>query len=299
MDGGTLLVQWVISGLSLGGLYALMALGLSLVYSILRLVNFAYGELIMVAGYTLFLLNPTPIPFLIVVCIAIALAAITSMMTERVAFRPVRSADPNTGLITSFALSALLQNAALLFISPRPQGVPMPALFTDNVRIGAVFFAQRDLISLVVSLILLGLLVAFLTRTKLGIGLRAAADDFTMASLLGVNANRIIAVAFALSGLLAGAVAIFWVGRVGTVTADVGTTPVLVAFVAIVIGGMGSLTGAAVGGFLLGFLNVGLQFVLPSDLLVFRQAFLFGIVILVLLFRPGGLIASGRTVDRV
>jgi branched-chain amino acid transport system permease protein len=299
MDFLSTVLQFIISGLSLGGLYALMALGLAVVYGILKLVNFAYGELVMVAGYTLLVLGAGPLPWLVAALLCVGMAALTSILVERAAFRPVRQASANTMLITSFAVSALLQNAALLFVSPRPQAVAMPNFFTTSLRSGDLFISQRDILSLVISVIVLVALTVFLRRTTLGIALRASADDFVMARAMGVRANQVIAAAFAISGLLAGIVAIFWVGRVGTVTPTLGVTPVLVAFVAIVIGGMDSLPGAVLGGYLIGFLTVGLQFILPQELLQFQQAFLFLVVILVLLFKPEGLISNRRAIERV
>jgi len=295
----TSLAQFLISGSSLGGLYALMALGLALVYGILKLVNFAYGELVMIGGYTLLVVATGPIPWLIAAGVAVGMALLTSVLLERVAFRPVRQASANTMLITSFAVSALLQNLARLFISPRPQAVPVPSFLTKSLRLGDVFVAQRDLISLGVSLLLLLLLTLFLKRTTLGIALRASADDFVVARVLGVRANAVIATAFAISGFLAGVVALFWMARVGSVTPQIGLTPVLIAFVAIVIGGMDSLVGAVIGGYLLGFVTVGLQLWLPPSLRVFSQAFLFVLVILVLLFKPEGLISNRREIERV
>jgi branched-chain amino acid transport system permease protein len=297
------ILQFLINALSLGGLYALMALGLALVYGILRLVNFAYGELVMVGGYTLLVLGAGPLPWAIVAIFSVGMAVITSLLLERVAFRPVRHASPMTMLITSFAVSALLQNAAILFISPRSKPVRVPTFFIENITVnlagGELLISKSNLVSLVVSLGLLGLLTLFLTRTTLGMALRAAADDFVMTRLLGVRANQVIATAFAISGGLAGVVALFWVGRSGSVVYSIGVTPVLIAFVATVIGGMESLTGAVVGGYLLGFLTVGLQSVLPQTLLDYRQAFTFTIVILVLLFRPQGLIRGTASAERV
>lgn len=291
--------QFFVSGASLGGLYALMALGLALVYGILKLVNFAYGELVMIGGYTLLVVARGPVPWVIAGAVCVGMALLTSVLLERVAFRPVRQASANTMLITSFAVSALLQNLARLFISPRPQAVPLPDFFTRSLTFGGNFVSQRDIISLVVSLVVLLALTLFLRRTTLGIALRASADDFVMARVLGVRANAVIATAFAISGLLAGVVALFWMARVGTVTPQIGLTPVLIAFVAIVIGGMDSLPGAVLGGYLLGFLTVGLQLWLPADLREFSQAFLFALVIFVLLFKPEGLISNRREVERV
>jgi branched-chain amino acid transport system permease protein len=292
-------LQFIINALSLGGLYALMALGLVIVYGILRLVNFAYGELVMVAGYTLLVLGAGPIPWLIVAVISVGMAVLTSLLLERVAFRPVRQASATTMLITSFAVSALLQNAAILFVSPRAKAVVTPSFFTENFQVGNLLISKGNLAGLVVSLLLLGLLTLFLRRTLLGIALRAAADDFVMTRLVGIRANQVIATAFAISGFLAGVVALFWIGRLGSVGPFVGSTPVLIAFVAAVVGGMESLTGAVIGGYLLGALTVGLQLVLPQSLLDYRQAFVFAIVLLVLLFRPQGLVRGPAVTERV
>ena len=292
-------LQFIINALSLGVLYALMALGLVIVYGILRLVNFAYGELVMVAGYTLLVLGTGPIPWLIVAVISVGMAVLTSLLLERVAFRPVRQASPTTMLITSFAVSALLQNAAILFVSPRAKAVVTPSFFTENFQVGNLLISKGNLAGLVVSLLLLGLLTLFLRRTLLGIALRAAADGFVMTRLVGIRANQVIATAFAISGFLAGVVALFWIGRLGSVGPFVGSTPVLIAFVAAVVGGMESLTGAVIGGYLLGALTVGLQLVLPQSLLDYRQAFVFAIVLLVLLFRPQGLVRGPAVAERV
>ncbi len=293
------ILQFLINALSLGGLYALMALGLAIVYGILRLVNFAYGEIVLVGAYSLLVFGQGPLPWIIVAIISVSMAVIASVLLERVAFRPVRNASPNTMLITSFAVSALIQNSATLFISPRPRAVQTPSFFIENVNLDGLLISKGNIISLVVSLAMLGALTLFLRRTILGNSLRAAADDFIMTRLLGVRANQVIAVAFAISGLLAGVVSLFWIGRIGSVVPFLGLTPVLIAFVSTVIGGMESLTGAVVGGYLLGFVNVGLQLLLPQDLLVYRDAFTFSFVILILLFRPQGLISGAYSRERI
>jgi branched-chain amino acid transport system permease protein len=284
------LIQYVISALSLGGLYALMALGLVIVYGILRLVNFAYGELIMVAGYGLLLFGRSPLPWIIVAILSVIAAVIAGVGMERIAFRPVRNTSPTTMLITSFAVSNLLQNIALLTISPRPRAPRLPDLFIKNVEIGNVSVKIVDVVGLVVSLFALGVLTVFLRRTIIGLSLRAAADDFTMTRLVGVRANRVIAAAFAVSGFMAGIVALFWIGRTGQVWPAVGLQPVLIAFIASVVGGMETLKGAVLGGYVLGFLTMGLQTWLPQGVNNYRDAVMFGIVIIVLLIRPQGLV---------
>lgn len=284
-------VQYGVLSASLGGLYALMALGLVIVYGILKLINFAYGELVMVAGYGLLLFgNQGWMPWAIVAVLSIVAAVIAAVGMERIAFRPVRNASPTTMLITSFAVSNLLQNLALLMISPRPRAPNLPAFFVKNTEIGGISFKVVDLAGLIVSIVALVALSAFLKRSIMGLSLRAAADDFTMTRLVGVNANRVIAAAFAVSGLLAGIVSLFWVGRIGQVYPSIGLQPVLIAFIASVAGGMSTLKGAVVGGYALGFLTMGLQTWLPREVNNYRDAVMFGIVILVLLVRPDGLV---------
>ncbi|MGD9712155.1 MAG: branched-chain amino acid ABC transporter permease [Thermomicrobiales bacterium] len=284
------LAQYVVTSLSLGGLYALMALGLVIVYGILRLINFAYGELVMVAGYGMLIVGRSPWPWIFVAMLSVIAAIVAALLMERVAFRPVRNSSPTTMLITSFAVSALLQNLALLFISPRPQVPRLPDMFTDNIRWRGIRIDVLDLIGLVVSVVALMAMTVFLRKTITGLSLRAAADDFTMTRLMGVKANRVIATAFAISGLMAGVVALFWVGNARSTTPTIGLEPVLIAFIASVVGGMSSLKGAVLGGYVLGFLTIGLQTWLPQDINAYRDAVLFGIVILVLLVRPEGLI---------
>lgn len=284
------LIQYLVSSLSLGGLYALMALGLVIVYGILRLVNFAYGELVMVAGYGLLLFGESPLPFIIVAILSVIAAIIAGVAMERVAFRPVRNSNAMTMLITSFAVSTLLQSIALLAISPRPRAPNLPGIFVESVTIGSLQVKIVDLIGIVAGVLALVSLTVFLRRTVIGLALRAAADDFTMTRLLGVPANRVISAAFAISGMMAGIVAIFWIGRTGQTYPTVGLQPVLIAFIASVLGGMESLKGAVLGGYVLGFLTIGLQTWLPQGVNNYRDAVMFGIVILVLLIQPQGLI---------
>lgn len=293
-------LDFLINAISLGSTYALLALGMVIVYGILKLVNFAYGELIMITGYSLFVIALGPrLPWIIMAVLAVGVAVLTSYLTERVAFRPVRSNSLTAMLITSFAVSTLLQNAALLIISPRARGVPLPDVFSESAVIWGQSVPIRSLLAIVTSLLLLGLLVILLRRTVLGIALRAASDNFRMTRMLGVPANLVISVAFAISGLLAGVVGLFWVGRTASVTPTIGAAPLLVAFVATVIGGMRSLLGAVVGGYIYGIVFSLIGVLLPQGLLEFREAFMFLIVILILLFRPEGLIRGANSSRRV
>jgi branched-chain amino acid transport system permease protein len=293
-------LDFIINAISLGSTYALLALGMVIVYGILKLVNFAYGELLMIAGYSLFVLSLGPrMPWIVMAVLAVGVAVLTSYLTERVAFRPVRSNSLTAMLITSFAVSTLLQNAALLIISPRARGVPLPDVFSQSAVVLGQSVPIRNILAIVTSLVLLGLLVLLLRRTVLGIALRAASDNFRMTRMLGVPANLVISAAFAISGLLAGVVALFWVGRTASVTPTIGAAPLLVAFVATVIGGMRSLLGAVVGGYIYGIVFSFIGVLLPQGMLEFREAFMFLIVILILLFRPEGLIRGANTSKRI
>jgi branched-chain amino acid transport system permease protein len=293
-------LDFIINAISLGSTYALLSLGMVIVYGILKLVNFAYGELLMIAGYSLFVLGLGPhLPWIVMAVLAVGVAVLTSYLTERVAFRPVREKSLTAMLITSFAVSTLLQNAALLIISPRARAVPLPTVFSESTMVLGQSVPIRNILAIVTSVVVLLGLVVVLRRTVLGIALRAASDNFRMTRLLGVPANLVISVAFAVSGLLAGVVALFWVGRTASVTPTIGAAPLLVAFVATVIGGMRSLVGAVVGGYLYGILFSLIGVLLPQGMLEFREAFMFIIVILILLFRPEGLIRGAYSSRRV
>jgi branched-chain amino acid transport system permease protein len=296
-----LTIDFLINTISLGSLYAMLALGLVIVYGILKLVNFAYGELLMIAGYALYVLGGLTIslPWYVIAILAVLIAAAVSYFTEMIAFRPVREKSLTAMLITSFAVSTLLQNAALLIISPRARAVPLPAIFSQSVAIAGIDIPIRNILSIITALVLFGALSLLLKYTVLGIALRAAADDFRMTRLLGVPANLVISAAFIISGLFAGVVAIFWTGRTASVTPTIGAAPLLVAFVACVIGGMTNLTGAVVGGYLYGIIYSLLSLWLPQYLLDYREAFMFLIVILILLFRPTGLIRGHTTSERI
>jgi len=293
-------LDFLVNALSLGSTYALLALGMVIVYGILNLVNFAYGELIMIAGYSLFVLSLGPsLPWIVMAILSVGVAVLTSYLTERVAFRPVRQSSPTAMLITSFAVSTLLQNAALLIISPRARGVPLARLFSESLQVLGATIPLRNLLAIGTSVVLLALLVVLLRTTVLGIALRAASDNFRMTRMLGVPANLVISAAFAISGLLAGVVGMFWVGRTASVTPTIGAAPLLVAFVATVIGGMRSLEGAVVGGYVYGILFSFIGVLLPQGLLEFREAFMFIIVILILLLRPEGLIRGAYSTRRI
>ncbi len=284
------LIQQLVNALSLGSIYALLALGLSVVYGVMGMLNFAFGELVTITGYTMYFVSGGNESFLLMAVVGIAIATISSMGMELIAFRPLRDASFLTLLFTSFAVSQIIQNLFRQTVSPRPKGVPVPDLFNEAIRIGDIRIGVLPLITLVVGIASLVLLTLFLRRSRAGLAMRAAAQDFPTARLMGIRANRVISLAFAISGLLAGIAGVLWVARLTSVSPSMGFTPILQAFIASVIGGLGSLSGAVVGGFFLGFLEVFLQATLPSALVPFAQALALLAIVAILYVRPQGLL---------
>lgn len=286
-----LFLQQLLNALSLGGTYALLALGLAVVFSIIGLINFAHGELMTIAGYVMAFSLAAALPLPLAIVLAVMVATLSAMAMERIAFRPARGASTTTLLLTSFVISAILRVLFQNLISARPVPVPLPASLSGVFRIGSLHLGIIQSISIVTTAVMLVGLVLFLNRTVAGRAMRAAAEDFSVVRLMGLRANGIVATAFAISGLLAGVAGILWVAQRGSVDPLMGFLPVLKAFIAAIIGGLGSLTGAVAGGFLLGFIEVMLQAWLPDGLLPYRDAFAIMLVIAVLLFRPQGLLA--------
>jgi len=289
-----LLAQQLVNALALGGTYALLALGLALVFSIMGLINFAHGELMTLAGYALCFALAAAYPFWVALPLALLAAIALALLMERVAFRPVRKASMATMLLTSFAVSAILRVAFQNLISARPLPVGVPAALTGALTVGSLQVGMIQALSLASTLVLLLLLLAFFRYTTFGIAMRAAAEDFDITRLMGIRANALIASAFALSGLLAGVAAVFWVAQRGSVDPLMGFLPVLKAFIAVIVGGIGSLAGAVAGGFLLGFIEIALRAALPAELMPYRDALALVLVILVLLVRPQGLLGMRR-----
>lgn len=287
-------IQNLVDALSLGGLYALIALGIALIFGLMRLVNFAHGELIMIGGYALVLLSGFGLP--VMIGGALVVAALAAVTMERLAFRPIRTASAPTLMVTSFAVSYMLQNLAIVALGAHAKTVSIAGPLAGSVSIGELRIARLPLITIAVVLTLLGCLRIFLMRTSLGLHMRAAAEDFEMARLTGVKANTVVASAFLLSGGLAGVVSALLIAQSGTVSPTVGVTPLIVGVVAVVIGGIGNLSGAVVGGFVLGVLTVLLQTFLPLDLRVYRDALVFAAVIAILLVRPQGIMPSAQGV---
>lgn len=285
-------IQYLIAALQLASQDALIALGIAVVFGIMGLVNFAHGEIIMLGAYVLLVVLGLPAP-LAIFAVLVA-SAFVAVAMERIAFRPVRGSSASTMLVTSFAVSFLLQNGVISTVGNLPQTPELPAILSESFHLGDVRIQYLQVITGALAIILAVGLTLFFTRTTMGRRMRAAAEDLRMARLCGVDANRVIAGAFVISGLLAGVVSLLLVAQTDLVTPQMGSAPVLIGFVATVIGGLRSLVGAALGGFILGFVTVALQVYLPVDLRDFRDAFVFAFVIAFLVVRPQGLFGPAQ-----
>ena len=287
-----LFLQQTLNAVALGGTYALLALGLAVVFSVMGLINFAHGELMTITGYVLMGCGVAGLPFPITVILALGAAMLAAVAMERIAFRPVRGASAPTLLVTSFAVSMILQVVFQNLISTRSQPVLLPSFLSGSVRVGDLVIGNDKLIAIACTVVLLAFLDRFMRTRRGGIAMRAAAEDFAVTRLMGIRANTVIAGAFALSGLLAGTAAVLWVSQRSSVDPLMGFVPVLKAFIAAILGGLGSLRGAVLGGFLLGFIEVYLAAFLPSHWQEFRDPIALSLVVLVLLARPNGLLPA-------
>jgi branched-chain amino acid transport system permease protein len=300
-------LQLLFDALALGGIYAVAALGIALIFGVMRLVNFAHGQFIACAVFALIVpstdalavlgLGRLPAPVLIP--LILALGAGLAVAAEALVFRPMRNASPVALMVGSFALGVALQNLLLVVYGGRPKAVSLWAELGHPVQIASAEVPLLQLIVIVTVAMILTALAIMLRHTRLGLEMRAAAEDFTMARMLGVRANRVISGAFALSGAMAAVVALVLVAQTGVADVRMGGQIMLVAFIATVVGGMGSLSGAVAAGLAIGAASAFLQAGLPADARPFRDAFLYGGVILVLLIRPQGLFAPVGAKPRV
>lgn len=287
-------VQQVVYALNAGSIYALYALGVGLLFGILRLLNFAHAGLITAGGYCLVLTDGAPLPVRIAVTVGVCVAL--SLLLDLLVFRQLRGASPATLLIVSFGVSVALAGVAEMAFGSLGRSTDLAPAFSRSWELGTVTIKAGSVVNIVVAAVLLIALVAFLNGTRAGISMRGAAEDFRTARLLGVRANRVIALAFAISGVLAAAAAVLLVGSKELVTPDFGMNPLLFGFIAAVLGGLTSLKGAVLGGYALGIAGQILQTVLPVDIRPFRDAVLFVGVFLLLVLRPQGLVGSQQGV---
>ena len=287
--------QTLSDALGLGAIYALMAVGIGLVFGVLRLVNFAYGQLVMAGAYTLAFTSGWPVAASIVACFAVVVTL--SLAMDRAVFRPLRGQSPAVMLVTTFAIAFVLQAIALI-VDLRDNTIgeiaSSVAPLNRSVSVGGVDVRKITIVAIVVAALALALLALLLTRTTIGLHTRAAASDFRTARLLGVRANRVIAFAALLSGVLAATVSVLLTVQTPFVSPDFALRDTIVVLVGVVVGGIDRLWTATLGGFTIGFASGVINGALPTDKTVYLPSAVFALVILVLLLRPAGLFAWGR-----
>lgn len=285
-------MQHLLNGISLGSLYALIAIGYTMVYGILRLINFAHGDIFMVATYFAFYgVSLFSMPWYLAFVAAIIMTGIFGIIIELAAYRPIRNAPKISILISAIGVSFLLENLGTVIFGGVPKAFPQVDLFTEVINVGNISIQRLTFIIPVVTLVLLFGLLYLVNKTKSGMAMRAVSKDHETASLMGVNINRIISLTFALGSVLAAVGGIMWGLKFPQINPMMGIMPGLKCFIAAVIGGIGDIKGAVFGGFILGIGEIMLVAFFPS-LSGYRDAFAFIVLILILLFKPTGIMGE-------
>lgn len=285
-------LQHLANGTSLGSLYALIAIGYTLVYGILRLINFAHGDIFMLGAYiTYYGILYTPLPWWLVFILASVLTGLVGLLLERLAYKPLRGSPRITILISAIGASFLLQNLGVLIFGGRPKAFPTPDVLNKTIIMGGVSIGIISIIIPIVTLVLLMGLTFIIQKTKTGMAMRALSKDYEAASLMGININGVISFTFFIGSFLAAVGGIMWGVKYPQLIPLMGVMPGLKCFIAAVIGGIGNITGAVIGGFILGLGEIMLIAFLPN-LTGYRDAFAFVLLIIILLIKPTGLMGE-------
>jgi len=288
-------MQHLVNGTSLGSLYALIAIGYTMVYGILRLINFAHGDIFMLGAYiTYYGITYTPIPWWLVFILSAAITGVFGLVLEKLAYKPLRSAPRITIMISAIGASFLLQNLGVLVFGGRPKAFPIPDVLSKTLVVGGVSVAIVSVVIPIITIFLLMGLTFIIQKTKTGMAMRALSKDYEAASLMGIDINRVISFTFFIGSFLAAVGGILWGTKYPQLMPLMGVMPGLKCFIAAVIGGIGNITGAVVGGFILGLGEIMLIAFLPT-LTGYRDAFSFILLIVILLIKPTGLMGEKMT----
>ena len=275
-------------GLSLGAIYALIALGYTMVYGIAKMLNFAHGDIIMVGAYALFTTLTTGGNIAAAVVVAIVVCTLTGVVIEKVAYRPLRGASPLAVLITAIGVSYFLQSIAQLIFGAKAQSVSVASL--GAVSIAGTNVSVSSILTMAISAVIMAALTLFIKKTKTGRAMIAVSEDRGAAQLMGINVNKIITITFAIGSALAACASVFYLLQIPTAEPTLGSMPGIKAFTAAVIGGIGSIPGAMIGGVLLGVIEK-LCLAVPA-LAPYTTAVEFSLLIIILLVRPIGLLGN-------
>ncbi|OPZ67204.1 MAG: High-affinity branched-chain amino acid transport system permease protein LivH [Firmicutes bacterium ADurb.Bin467] len=302
-------LPYLLSGISVGGQYALIAIGYTMVYGILRLINFAHGDVFMVAGILMVYLNATGLPLYVTLPMSVILTIMIGFLIERAAYKPLRSAPRMSIMISAIGVSYFLQNIVLYVTGGLNKVYPTVPWISESVSVFGASTKMVTLVTPVLTLILVVLLVLLINHTKVGMAMRAVSKDFETSQLMGVKINAVISTTFVIGSFLAAIGSILYFTNYNTVIQTSGAMPGLKAFVAAVFGGIGSIPGAVVGAFIIGIcenLIKGLDLILLKsgiikqtlDLTTFSDAFTFALLIIILIVKPTGLFGE-KTTDKV
>lgn len=286
------LLSQLINGLNAGSIYALIAIGYTMVYGIAKMINFAHGDIIMVGAYVAwYSIAELNLPILVGLLFSIIVCSILGILTEKIAYKPLRNASPLSVLITAIGVSYFLQSASLLIFTSTKRS--FPTIFdVSSVDLSIVKIPGQTIIVLIVTSICMVLLTLFINKTKAGSAMLAVSEDKDAAQLMGINVNRTISMTFAIGSALAAVAGILFASSYAYVYPTLGALPGIKAFVAAVLGGIGSIPGAMIGGILLGIIESFSKAYISSQL---SNAVVFGLLILVLLIKPSGLLGKSRT----
>jgi len=287
-------LPYILSGISVGGQYALIAIGYTMVYGILRLINFAHGDVFMVAGLMMVYLSAS-VPMYIAIPIVIILTVVLGFVIERAAYKPLRNAPRMSIMISAIGVSYLLQNLALYFTGGLNKNYPSIPWISDTITIGTAVTKRVTVITPILTIVLVVILVLFINHTKMGMAMRAVSRDFETAQLMGIKIDNVISATFIIGSLLAAIGSILYFTNYAGVVPTSGSMPGLKAFVAAVFGGIGSIPGAVVGAFIIGICE---NIIKGSGLTTFSDAFTFALLIIILIVRPTGLFGEKQT-DKV
>ncbi|NLC26113.1 MAG: branched-chain amino acid ABC transporter permease [Fastidiosipila sp.] len=291
----TYFIMQLLNGLQIGSIYALIALGYTMVYGIIKLINFAHGEIMMTAAYSIFFfITLLDMPFIPAVLLAMLLSMALGMLIERVAYRRLRSASRLSALITAIAVSLFLQTSYAILISPDPRAFPITAASFPVFKLGEISLSSWTLITIGIAVIVMIALQLFLTRHKAGIAMLVVSEDLKGAYLMGIKVNNIVSMTFAIGSALAAIAAALFIVSYPQITPYMGAMPGIKAFIAAVLGGIGFIPGAMLGGFLLGLIETMTKAYIPSSVSQLSEAVVFLVLILVLLLKPAGLLGKSE-----
>ncbi len=288
------MISVLLSGIAVGGQYALIAIGYTMVYGILRLINFAHGDVFMVSGLLGIYLTAT-LPFYIALPIALLLTVLLGFLIERFAYRPLRSAPRMSVMISAIGVSYLLQNAATYITGGQPMTYPVLPFLSDTINIAGTPTKWVVILTPVLVLVLVLMLTYIVNHTKVGMAMRAVSRDFETSQLMGIKINNVISATFIIGTALAAIGSMLYFTNYPAVTPTAGALPGLKAFVAAVFGGIGSIPGAVIGAFIIGICE---NLIKSTDYTVFSDAFTFALLIIILVFKPTGLFGE-KEIDKV